>query len=397
MKSPLKCFISAGEHSGDLLGASLVAAFRKLDPSIFFFGLTGKNMRRRGVYSIADMNDLNVMGIVEILKRLPNILKIEKKIIAEIERQNPDFIILIDYPGFHFRLAEQLKLRGFKVYQYVAPKVWAWGEKRIPRLRRDFQEVLGIFPFETEFFANHQVPYKYIGSPLKDRINTIDANKEDFHIPSHKKVITCLPGSRMNEVNRIMPVILELKSSLEKKGKDFHFTIPVAENLSFEEISKLICTLDNNQEQPKHISEDCWQQSGITLYRGKSLELMAIADFAIVTSGTATLECALLNTPMVVVYSMNALTYKMAQTKVKIPWVSLVNILAQKEVVKEFIQEFTTEEVVNEVMTLLNDNKKIEAMKSEFRSLSDSLTENAAEQAASQILSQVKLGETHRA
>ena len=185
MKRGRECFISVGEHSGDLLASDLVLSLKDRFSKISFFGMTGDALQSAGVESIGSIDELSVMGFVEVLKKLPDLLALEKRILAAVDRRQPEFAILVDFPGFHFRLAEQLKLRGVKVIQYVAPKVWAWGEGRVAKLRKDFDLVLGIFPFEAGYFAEKGVNFRYIGSPHKDRMNKVIVKREDLGLASN--------------------------------------------------------------------------------------------------------------------------------------------------------------------------------------------------------------------
>lgn len=372
----LSCFISVGEYSGDLLAAELIESFQNHFDSVEAFGVTGKALRSLGVKSVGTIDDLSVMGVFEVIKKLPSILALEQSILREIDRRKPDVAILVDFPGFHFHLAEKLRKRGVKVVQYVAPKLWAWGEHRAYKLARDFDLVLGVFPFEEEFFSKYGVNIKYVGSPHLDRISKVSAHKKDFGFSEKTKVVACLPGSRIDEVKRMMPVMIKLQKSICTKDKSIQFLVPVSKNISFQNILDILMS-----SQVLKKTDEELRIEGMTFVKGQSLDVMAVADAAVVTSGTATLECALLKTPMAVVYVMNDFSYQLAKKKVKIPWVSLVNILAKKEVVREYIQKFSIKEVSDDILSLTKETESRQKMEREFTKIIDSLDSGAAKKA----------------
>jgi len=379
-------FISAGEHSGDLLAADLVLALSKVLPDHKASGIVGDAMLRAGVRELVHQRSLSVMGVVEVAKHLGEIRMIESFVLQKVDDLKPDFAILVDFPALHFRLAEQLKMRRIKVIQYVAPKVWAWGEGRLARLRRDFDLVLGVLPFEGKYFKSHGVNYQFVGSPHKDRVSKVIVNRRSLGLPEAGPFIGLLPGSRLAEISSIFPSLVLIKERLQKQHPQAKFLMPLADNLSLQ--SFLQAVGDNSGKWKLEGSDSTASThvfAGIHIHRGMSLEVMSVADVAVVASGTATLECCLLETPMVVVYVMNALTYEVAKRKVKVPFVSLVNLLAKTELVKEFIQEFSIDDVVAEVDRLLADKPAREQMLEAFRSLKQKLKGDAAATAAAAI------------
>ena len=351
MMESRSCFISAGERSGDLLAADLVSALKETNPELSFTGIAGQLMRKAGVKALWPLEALNVMGLVDVLKQAPDLRMLERRVMSHVDRHPPHLAILVDYPGFHFRLAEQFKLRGIPVVQYVAPKVWAWGSSRVAKLRRDFELVLGILPFEGDFFELNQVPWKYVGCPHIKRLDGISVSRRDFGLPEDRKLIACLPGSRMTEVTRILPILGMLRSCIASRRSDVDFVVPVSGNLPFEDICALL---------PRD------QAKGMHFVREKSLDVMSLADAAIVASGTATLECALLETPMVVVYSMDEISYQLAKSKLKVSWASLVNLCLNREAVPEFIQDIDYETVTSLILDLLDDGPVRKAQKDSF-------------------------------
>jgi lipid-A-disaccharide synthase len=382
-------FISAGEHSGDLLGADLVLALKERMPKLNAFGIVGTAMANAGVDEIANISELSVMGVTEVLAKLPKLRMLETRILSWIDQCEPKFAVLIDNPGFHLRLAEQLRMRGIRVFQYVAPKIWAWGEGRAPALRENFDTILGILPFEEEFFQQRGISYAYVGSPLKDRIDKVIVTREALGLPKDKPVIACLPGSRPSELKLNLPTIAGVRDHLARKLPDAVFIVPVAHNLSFDAVTEALSYGGRAPmlERIEHgnVAVESYRCGNLIFVRGMSLELMAAADVAIVASGTATLECALLGTPMVVVYTMSELSYQIAIRKVKIPYVSLVNLIAGKKLVEEFIQDFSLEEISDELLSLLQDKDKRKYVRDSFEDIRDRLKGAAADNAATVI------------
>lgn len=348
-------FISAGEYSGELLASSLVSEVKKIAPEISFFGMGGDEMRSSGVSVSVCSSRMSVMGIAEVLAKLPDIVKIEQELLDEIERRKPEVCILVDYPGFHFRLAKRLKKRGFKVVQYVAPKVWAWGEKRLDLLKKDFDKVLGVLPFEQDFFSEHGVDYEYVGSPHYDRVSEIKPYHSDlFDFCDQTKIIAVLPGSRKSEIRRIGPEIKLIKSIMMRDNPSLlvKFIVPVAPNLSHKLVIEELCGDCINIPDS---FDELIEKDNYIFVSGNSLEIMKLADAAVLTSGTATLECGLIGTPMVVLYKMNSLTYLYAKLKVKVKSISLVNLSVKKPFVPEHIQKIDHQLVAAQLNSLLID------------------------------------------
>lgn len=357
-------FISAGEHSGDLLARDLVKYALSKNPEISFFGVGGSEMCGQGVDIVVPLDSLNVMGLFEILSKLADIVEIEQRILDEVVKRRPEVCILVDFPGFHFRLAKRLRSRGFKVVQYVAPKVWAWGESRVKNLREDFDLVLGVLPFETSFFEQHRVNYEYVGSPHIDRIDKAAAVAKSFAgvgVDGKSRYIGVLPGSRTSEVRRVAPEILgilhELKSLTEIQ---FKFVVPVAPSLQLQtvleafEVSEIISNgLPSSSDFTNPI-----EAKDFIFVPGKSLEVMQMSEMVLVTSGTATLECALLNTPLIVLYKMNYLSYLIAKFKLQVKWISLVNLSLNESLVSEYIQNIDPHMVAKEVLSLVKGGEK---------------------------------------
>lgn len=390
-------FISAGEASGDLLGADLALQIKERMPRVTAFGVTGTAMEDVGVESIATIKQFSAMGIFEVVKKVPELRMLEQKILREVELRKPTFAVLIDNAGFHLRLAEQLRMRGIRVVQYVAPKVWAWGQSRVEHIRRHFDLVLGILPFEESFFLEHGVNYEYVGNPLKDRTDKVMVNRANLGLSADRKIIACLPGSRYSEISRTLPIIESLKEIIRTRCDNIDFIVPIASNLNIKDMLESLGIEDEVQtikEGLPGFALPTYEVNGLKFIQGMSLELMAAADVAVVTSGTATLECALLGTPMVVIYSMNDLTFQIAKKKMKVSWVSLVNLIANQELVHEYLQDFSLETVASDVLSLLNDEPRRLALTQKFDDIRDQLKGSAARNAAQAISERISKPET---
>jgi lipid-A-disaccharide synthase len=378
LKTNKSYLISAGELSGDLLAADLVHALRSISQELEPYGVVGEAMQRAAVSPIAHTSELSVMGLVEVAKKVTDIRMVEQRILAWVDRFNPAFAVLVDFPGFHFRLAEQLHLRKIPVYQYVAPKVWAWGQSRVELLRQHFAGVMGVLPFEEEFFLRHGVNYVYVGSPHLDRMNKISLDQSNMRLPPGRKIYAFLPGSRMNELKLILPIMDRIRREILRKDPEALCVIPLASGMDWTDVAPIL-DLDPGAKK----SESRWESGGFVWFDGWSLELLKVAHSAVVASGTATLECALAGTPMSVVYVMNDLSYSVASRLVDLRWVSLVNLLMNEEVVKEHIQTIDHHAVAEEAVILANDTLPRRQMLNKFDLLASRLQPGAAEHAAS--------------
>ncbi|RYZ54918.1 MAG: lipid-A-disaccharide synthase [Proteobacteria bacterium] len=382
----LKIFVSAGEPSGDLLAGELLEQLKILLPDAEFFGICGPRMRAAGCEELFGIEELSVMGFVEVLKHLSYIKRMEFSLLEEIDQRKPDIAILVDYPGFHLRLGDALKLRGAFVFQYVAPQLWAWHEKRTKILKSSTDEVLGIMPFEVDFFRQRDVNFTYVGTPQVDRAAKASGNRGRFGLNPSDKIVGFFPGSRKGEIQRLLPRMLAARDSLRKSDPSIRFAISAAPNLSLQLFAEQLGV----ELPPPAIATDdlkVFHIGDTTLVQGQSIHLMKCSDSAVVTSGTATLECALVGTPMAVAYVMQNLSYKIAKHFVKLPHISLVNLVADYGLVKEFVQNFSGDELAQELTRLISDETYRAQKKSELDRLNDKLKGNLAQKAAETIAS----------
>jgi lipid-A-disaccharide synthase len=338
---PTTILLSAGEASGDMYAAQLAAALKKrLDVQIF--GMGGDQMRAAGVEVIADYREVSVLGITEILSHLPSLIHAMRKLVSEARRRKPVLAILTDFPGFHLRLARKLKPLGVKNIYYVCPQFWAWRPWRVRVVRRRFIKALCIFPFEEKFYGDAGVPTKFIGHPL---VSTVSATltraqfAEKHGLDPARRIVTLLPGSRSAEIVRHLPAMLTACAELKKTQRELALVVAVAPGVERSQIHRLVTV------------------SGIcaTVVQNETYNALAAADTALVCSGTATIEAALLDVPMVVVYKVTALTALLAKPLVRTKFFSMVNLIATREIVPELIQEkFTATAAAQELRRLLD-------------------------------------------
>lgn len=356
----MKYFIIAGERSGDLHGSNLIKAIKKADnqaggvPSdIKAWG--GDYMQEAGAEITKHYRELAFMGFLEVLKNLPTILGFIGECKKTIEEFQPDAIVLIDYAGFNMLIAKWAKKKGYKVFYYISPKVWAWNQSRAWRLKKNIDRLFVIFPFEVEFFKKYDFEVEFVGNPLFDAI-AIFKPAADFlqrNNLSDKKIIALLPGSRKQEVEKM----LNLMVATQSKFADYQFVIAGVGNLPLEFYKPFL-------------------KGNIKLVTDQTYDLLSHSTAALVTSGTATLETALFGVPQVVCYKTSGFSYKIAKWVIKVPYISLVNLVAQKEVVKELIQdELTIGNLSDELNKILNvadfRNKQMNDYKQVIESLGD--------------------------
>ena len=314
-------------------GAAVPTKSKQLE----FFGVGGDRMRAAGCDTVVDAKDLAVVGITEILSRLPKILKLYNRLIHEADRRKPDLAIVIDSPAFNWRVARQMKKRGIPTIYYVAPQFWAWRQGRVRLLRDYIAKALVIFPFEEKFYRDRGVDATFIGHPLTELpapTVTRAAYAAEHHLDPSKQWITLMPGSRIKEVRMNLPTILGAANLL---GPDYEFLIPVAPTLDRAFLSSLIGT------------------QNITLVP-EALPALWHSRAGIIASGTATVEAAMMNTPFVMIYRVSTLTYLLGKPRVKVPRFAMVNLIAGEEVVPELVQhDFTAENVVAKIQQILPD------------------------------------------
>jgi lipid-A-disaccharide synthase len=365
--------ICAGESSGDRLGASLIEALKEYYPNAYFVGSAGPMMRKAGCEPLLNQESIAVMGIVEVLKQLFPLLKIRRKFTSKMQALKPDIYIGIDAPDFNLFVERKLHSSGIKSVHYVSPSVWAWKKGRIDTLKVITNRVLTLFPFEAELYAEKDVPVTFVGHPFADEIEPVsDIDSPDsVQDPSgenRQRIIALLPGSRRMEVERLLPEYVRLAGMYTDNTR---FVIPAATKALHQYIRKNI---------PAGL------QDKITIKQEGMREVVRRSDYVVVASGTAALEVALLNKPMVVVYRVSWLTYQIVKRMITISWVSLPNILADKMIVPELLQDdMTAANIYQELQRLEGQPKTVQAMKEALLRIHHTLRKNAALSAAKAV------------
>ena len=366
--------IVAGELSGDLLGAGLIYALKVKYPNAIIEGIGGPKMLAAGFNSHFALETLSVMGLVEVLKHYFEIKKCHDSLAEYFLQQPPDVFIGIDAPDFNISLEYKLKKAGIPTVHYVSPSVWAWREYRLAKIARACDLMLTLFPFEADYYHQHNIPVCFVGHPLADAIPLHTDQKvarKKLGLNTNGKLIALLPGSRFNEVTQLTNVFLKTANCLLKQQPDLVFIVPLV-----------------NPKIKQYFVAQIPNGLPIHLLDGQSHEIMAAADVILMASGTATLEAMLLKRPMVVTYRMANLTYWLAKFLVHIPYISLPNLLAKKPLVPEFIQnQVITENLAPAILEWLNNSNKVQILQNSFTKLHHNLRQSANQKAAQAILS----------
>jgi lipid-A-disaccharide synthase len=405
--------IVAGETSGDMRAAGLARALKKLDPSLRLCGIGGEHMRQAGVECFTDITELAVIGIADVIKHLSRIKKVFDQTLQQIDTTHPDCVILVDYPGFNMRLAGEIKKRNIchsreshrhsgtsgnplKIIYYVSPQVWAWREKRVLRIKKLVDRMIVLFPFEQSIYSKYGMKVDYVGHPLVDEVIVNKDRTEclkSIGLSGNKTTIGLMPGSRAKEVDRHLPCMLEAAQILFKKNQELQFTILRASSIPLNLISSVIARSEatNNCEQLRVSVNRTECRSirpkqpfiPIKIYDGPTYDGINAMDAAIVASGTATLEAALLKKPMVIIYKTSWLTYAIAKALIKIPYIGLVNIVAGKKICDELIQnEANAANIANHLEAAMQNPRIID----ELARVKASLGEPGASLRAAQIV-----------
>ena len=348
--NPVNVLFVAGEASGDLHGSAVLRALKFIEPGIATVGIGGDMMRREGMELIHHCADLSFMGFVEVLRNLGTIHAVERKLEDVLVRRKPDVAVLIDYPGFNLRFARKVKAHGIPVLYYISPQVWAWNRGRVKNVRRLVDQMKVVFPFEVEIYRKVGVDVEFVGHPLVEHLAVSCAREEFFAqngLDPRKQLLGLFPGSRPQEIDRILPVMAMAGEALQK-SRPLQLALGVAPNLGKVRIRTSLPAGAN-----------------ITMVENGTYDLMAHADAAIVTSGTATLEAGWFGTPMAVVYRTSPLTYLIGRMLVDMPYIGLVNIVAGRKVVPEFVQHaMTVENVTRAVGRMLDDTAFAQSLRS---------------------------------
>jgi lipid-A-disaccharide synthase len=384
MEKSLSLMIVAGEASGDAHAAALVKALREKAPRVRFdiFGSAGQKMREAGVEAVIRADDLSIVGIPEITRALPMFWQTFRKLKETAVQRKPDAVILVDFPDFNLRLARSLKKADLKIIYYISPQLWAWRKYRAQIIRKYVDLLLAILPFEKDWYAKLGIDHvEYVGNPLAGEVKA-KKNKAEFcfehKLDESRPIIALLPGSRHKELARILPGLLETVGLIERKVSGCQFVIALGGNRHEKEVVGIIAALENKQVT---------LPSNIVMVHGETLEALAAADAAVVTSGTATLETAIVGTPMVIVYKTSGFNYKTLRPLINVPHFGLINLIARERLATELIQDdFTPEALSAELLRLLEPENN-RRMRGRLKEVIDTLGHGgASERAAEAVL-----------
>ena len=340
-----RILISAGEASGDIHAAAVTAAIKKIDSSAEVFGMGGDALRNAGGEVLFDIKDHGVMGFVEVLKKLPDLFKLRDDFEKVMDERKPDCLITVDYPGFNMKLAKLAHDKGIPVVSYIAPSAWAWHKSRAKKVAKIVDKVACIFPFEYDVYKEAGAPVEFVGHPLVDIVKPKMTKEEAMAFAGKeegKKLILLMPGSRLMEIEKMLPTLLEAAKLIKKQLPEVGFVMPRAGTI------------------PVSLLEEKIKASGleVKITEGNNYDLFSVADLALATSGTVTLEAALCGLGSVIVYKTNPVTYFIAKLVVNIPHIGLPNIVAAKSVLPELIQnDFTPAKVAQEALALLESER----------------------------------------
>lgn len=373
---PLCIALVAGEASGDTLGAGLIRALKEVHPDAEFIGIGGPRMQAQGLISQVPMERLAVMGLVEVLGRLRELLRIRRDLVAFLKQRQPDVFIGIDAPDFTLGVEQRLREAGIPTVHYVSPSVWAWREKRVLGIRQSTDLMLTLFPFEEEVYRKHGVAVRCVGHTLADDIPLVpdrNAARQALGLAEDVSVIALMPGSRNGELRKLGLLFLQTAAWCLQQRPDLQFILP--------------CANPDRRQQMEAILADSGLQLPVTLLDGQGHEALAACDAVLIASGTATLEAMLFKRPMVVAYRMASLTFKILKRLVKVGHVALPNLLAGREVAPEFLQDDATPEAMGQaLLARLGATPEREQTEAVFMELHQMLRRDADRSAAAAVL-----------
>jgi lipid-A-disaccharide synthase len=366
----MKYYIIAGEASGDLHASNLVAEIKKKDKKAEFRGCGGDLMKAQGVDLLKHYRTMAYMGFVEVAVNLRKVLGNIALCKKDILDYQPDIVILVDYPGFNLRIADFAHENGFKVVYYISPQIWAWKRRRVHKIKRSVDKMLVILPFEEEFYKRYGVDVTFVGNPLLDELAKVGTGNRSIFLRRNslgerREIIALLPGSRRQEVKRTLPVMIKVAS---------HFP-------NYQFVVAGVSSLDRS------LYKDIMGQSDVFYVENQTYELLQNSSAALVTSGTATLETALFSIPEVVCYKATDFSYRLAKWMIKVKFISLVNLIMDREVVKELIQgDLNEDNLVKELDQLLHNGKRQRRLLEDYEELKDKLGNVGASEKVAEVI-----------
>ncbi len=379
-----KILIIAGEASGDLHGSSLIKELKKINSNLEVFGIGGNRMKREGMELIFHIDKLSFMGFFEVLKNLSLVRRVMRTMVSVAETRRPHLAILIDYPGFNLRFAKRIKKLGIPVVYYISPQVWAWGGNRVKKMKNLIDRMVVIFPFEKDIYKRFNIDCEFVGHPLLEvtrPILSFEDFQRKFDIRKNEVVVGLLPGSRWQEVEKILPIMLESCELLKTRIKNLKLLLGLAPTIKKEDIENLLKATG----------------SQVGLVENLTYDLMKHADLLLIASGSATLECAILGTPFLVLYKTSFWTYLVAKSLISIPNIALANVVAGKRIIPEFIQrQAAPNQIAEEMYEILTDRERYKTMQNELKKVKEKLGDEGASKRAAEIVTQMLASPANR-
>lgn|SRR5262245_49923363 len=385
-ESTIPIMIVAGEASGDKHGAHLVVSLKSLRPDLKFdfFGTGGHEMRAAGVDTMVDVSEVAIMGILEVTRSISKFLRLFRQLRDAARQRNPALVILIDWPEFNLRLAKKLKRDAHPVIYYISPQVWAWRSYRIEAIKRYVEKMLVILPFEKEYYIRNGVQVDYVGHPLLDSVSVTSSRVEfcsRYQLDPANPIIAILPGSRRSELKYILPPLLKAVELLTQSQPHLQFVLPLAKTISREELLGQTGSSRN-----------------IRFIENDTYNTLAAAELAVVASGTATLETAIIGTPMIIVYRASSLNWRLFRPLINVPYVGMPNLIAGREIAPELLQnDLNPQKLVRLITDMLDDPSRLSRLRANLAEVRENLGEsNASERAALRILDLLQLAKGRR-
>lgn len=367
--------IIAGESSGDFHGSSLIYALKKINPDIEISGIGGQRMRQAGASLYHDISELAIIGFTDVLANLKKLRQVFNSLLDKIDLLRPDAIVLVDYPGFNLKLAREIKKRQIPVIYYISPQVWAWGKERIKAIRQSVDKMIVVFKFEEALYKDYGINVSFVGHPLLD-IAYPTICREDFlsrlGLSNSKLTIGLMPGSRKTEIEKILPVFLESARIINQRLSRVQFALLKAPGLAYEIYKPRLKKYEFS----------------VALCENQTYNFLNICDFVLVASGTATLEAAIMQKPMVIAYKVSFLNWLIARYLIKLPFIGLVNVVAGRKIIPEFIQYRAKSGLIaKEALKILNNQERLSKIRLQLENVRNSLGSPGASQRAAKIIS----------
>lgn len=365
--------IIAGEVSGDMHGAALIHELKKLNPDLEICGIGGNSMKDEGAYLVYHLNRMAFLGFIEVVKHIPFVKQVQAELIDMVLGRKIDTVVLIDYPGFNLNIAEKLKSLNVKIIYYISPQIWAWGQNRVNKIKRLVDKMIVVFPFEKEIYEKAGVDVEYVGHPLMEIISEhkyLDKAElfNEYNLDEAKDILLLMPGSRKQEVEKIFP---ECIKAAEKIGNEFNLQVVVSASQNIGERFLFKLTKKRN----------------FTVIKSHTHDLMKYSKFGIIKSGTSTLEAAVFQLPMVIVYKTSGLTYFIGKKLIKIKNIGMANIILNEQIVPELIQQNVSSKMIyKESKEILSNPDRYNSIKQKLGLVKEKLGENGASKKAAQII-----------